>query len=74
MHVVKPHPEGAAQLIAEGAGQRQVTLRSFENGVTEVQLARLPQTSLVLNGGGAGRHQEHFRFAAGAIPNPGFPF
>ncbi|MGE7956966.1 patatin-like phospholipase family protein [Pseudomonas sp. NPDC089530] len=51
--LVKPQPEGASQLIAEGAGQRHVTLRSFENGVTEVQLSRPPLTSLVLSGGGA---------------------
>lgn len=51
--LVTPQPEGASQLIADGAGQRKITLRSFENGVTEVQLTRPPLTSLVLSGGGA---------------------
>ncbi|MBH3422467.1 patatin-like phospholipase family protein [Pseudomonas gessardii] len=51
--LVAPQPEGASQLIAEGAGKRQVTLRSFENGVTEVKLTRPPLTGLVLSGGGA---------------------
>lgn len=51
--LVTPQPEGASQLIADAAGQRKVTLRSFENGVTEVQLARPPLTTLVLSGGGA---------------------
>ncbi|WP_277953310.1 patatin-like phospholipase family protein [Pseudomonas sp. TH08] len=51
--LVTPQPEGTSQLIADAAGQRKVTLRSFENGVTEVQLARPPLTTLVLSGGGA---------------------
>ena len=51
--LVTPQPQGAAHTVAEQAGQRQLTLRRFDNGVAQLELSRPPLTSLVLSGGGA---------------------
>ncbi|WBH23970.1 hypothetical protein PALA1_04458 [Pseudomonas aeruginosa] len=48
-----PQGQGESRTLTDSAGPRQITLRQFENGVTELQLSRPPLTSLVLSGGGA---------------------
>lgn len=48
-----PQPQGAARVLADQAGQRQLTLRYFDNGVAQLELSRPPLTGLVLSGGGA---------------------
>ena len=51
--LVSPQPQGAAHTVAQEVGQRQLTLRQFDNGVAQLELSRPPLTSLVLSGGGA---------------------
>jgi exoenzyme U len=51
--LLTPQPQGQAQVLADQAGQRQLTLRQFDNGVAQLELSRPPLTSLVLSGGGA---------------------
>ncbi|MBV4465843.1 patatin-like phospholipase family protein [Pseudomonas sp. SWRI79] len=51
--LLTPQPQGQAQVLADQTGQRQLTLRQFDNGVAQLELSRPPLTSLVLSGGGA---------------------
>ena len=51
--LLTPLPQGAAHTVAQQVGQRQLTLREFDNGVAQLELSRPPLTSLVLSGGGA---------------------
>lgn len=47
------NPQGAATVLVAGAGERQLTLSRYDNGVVKVALSPSPLTQLVLSGGGA---------------------
>jgi len=52
-HLLSAEPLGEGKVLAENMGSRHVTIKQYDNGVTQVELNRPPMTSLVLSGGGA---------------------
>ncbi|HEX8596457.1 MAG TPA: patatin-like phospholipase family protein [Pseudomonas sp.] len=46
-------PQGESQTVVEKAGARQITLKHYENGIVELELALPSVKRLILSGGGA---------------------
>lgn len=46
-------PQGQSQTLVERAGSRQITLKQYQNGIVELELALPPVKRMILSGGGA---------------------
>ncbi|KFE52863.1 exosortase [Pseudomonas syringae] len=46
-------PQGHSQTLVERAGARQITLKQYQNGIVELELALPPVRRMILSGGGA---------------------